>query len=227
LAVMRKTRITIGEYYHIYNRGNDKQNIFLDARDWIRFLFLILYFQSPVVFYNISRPVSNFVRHRVFNIPADEIEKIVKNRTVKLVSFALMPNHFHLIVHEFKEGGISQYMQRVLNAYTKYFNAKYKKTGHLFQGPFHSVHIKDNEQLLHLSAYIHRNPREIKQWKNKECQYPWSSYQDLIAQNRWGNLLNHEIITGQFSNQKEYKDFIETSGTKTKSKIDLDEKHLI
>jgi putative transposase len=221
---MRKTRITTGEYYHIYNRGNDKQDIFLEERDWIRFLFLILYFQSPVIFYNISRPVSSFVRHRVFNISTDEIEKIIKSRNVELVGFALMPNHFHLIVHEFKEGGISQYMQRVLNAYTKYFNAKYKKTGHLFQGPFHSIHIEDNEQLLHLSAYIHRNPREIKQWKNKEHQYPWSSYQDLIAQNRWGNLLNHKIITGQFSNPKEYEDFVETSGAKTKPKIDLDEK---
>lgn len=223
MRVMRKTQISVGEYYHIYNRGNDKQSIFLEDRDWIRFLFLVLYFQSPVVFYNISRPVANFVRHRVFNIPRNEFEKIVKNRTIELVGFALMPNHFHLIVHEFKKGGISQYMQRVLNAYTKYFNVKYKKTGHLFQGPFRSVHIEDNEQLLHLSAYIHRNPREIKQWKNKELQYPWSSYQDLTAQNRWGNLLNHGIITGQFSSPKEYKDFVETSGTK----IDLDEKHLI
>ena len=62
-------------------------------------------------------------------------------------------------------------MQRILNAYTKYFNAKYKKTGHLFQGPFKAVHIERNEQLLHLSAYIHRNPREIKGWKNREHLY--------------------------------------------------------
>ncbi|PIU99599.1 MAG: hypothetical protein COS58_01470 [Candidatus Tagabacteria bacterium CG03_land_8_20_14_0_80_41_22] len=65
---MRKIKIVPGEYYHIYNRGNNKQNIFLDNRDWARFLFLILYFQSPECFYNLSRQISYFVRNRVFNI---------------------------------------------------------------------------------------------------------------------------------------------------------------
>lgn len=211
---MRKIKITPGEYYHVYNRGNNKQNIFFDNRDWVRFLFLILYFQSPVIFYNIGRHISYFVRHRVFNISKNITQKILKNRTVEVVNFSIMPNHFHLIVHEAKEGGISQYMQRVLNAYTKYFNAKYGKSGHLFQGPFQIVHIENNEQLLHLSAYIHRNPRELKQWKNKEHKYPWSSFQDYIEENRWGDLLQHQIITEQFSNPKEYKNFVKTSGAK-------------
>ena len=87
---------------------------------------------------------------------------MITSRYVELVSFAFIPNHFHLIVHEKKENGISQYMQRILNAYTKYFNAKYKKTGHLFQGPFKAVHTESNEQLLHLSAYIHRNPERLR-----------------------------------------------------------------
>ena len=74
-----------------------------------------------------------------------------------------MPNHFHLIVKEVKEGGISAYMQRVLNAYTKYYNAKHDTSGHLFQGPFRAIHIADNDQLLYVSAYIHLNCREINQ----------------------------------------------------------------
>ena len=100
---------------------------FFDERDWVRFLFLVLYFQSPVSFDNLSRPVSYFVKHRVFNINNQIVEKMIASRYVELVSFAFIPNHFHLIVHEKKENGISQYMQRILNAYTKYFNAKYKK----------------------------------------------------------------------------------------------------
>jgi len=114
-------------------------------------------------------------------------------------------------------------MQRILTAYTKYFNAKYGKSGHLFQGPFQIVHVEDNEQLLHLSAYIHRNPREIKEWKDKEHQYTWSSYQDCIAENRWKELLKHQIITDQFSGKKEYQDFVETSGTKLSPDPDPDE----
>lgn len=211
---MRKIKITQGEHYHIFNRGNDKQDIFFEERDWIRFLFLVLYFQSPVSFENLSRPVSSFVKHRVFNINNQITEKIAVNRYVELTGFAFVPNHFHLMVHEKKENGISQYMQRVLNAYTKYFNTKYKKVGHLFQGPFKAVHVESNEQLLHLSAYIHRNPREIKNWKNREHLYPFSSYQDYFQENRWGKLLENKIIMDQFSSGDDYKKFTDSSGTK-------------
>ncbi|MFA4890583.1 MAG: transposase [Candidatus Paceibacterota bacterium] len=219
----RRENISIGEYYHIYNRENNKQNLFLEERDWIRFLFLILYLQSPVLFNNMSRPISYFVRHRRFNISDKDILGIIKNRYVELINFCLMPNHFHITVREIKEGGISKYLQRIQIAYTKYLNTKHEKSGHLFQGSFRSVHIKNNEQLLHLSAYIYRNPREIPKWKNKEGEYFWSSYQDYIKENRWGELIKREIILDQFSNKKEYQDFIETSGTK----LLLDETHLI
>ena len=219
---MRKIKIIQGEHYHIFNRGNNKQNIFFDDRDWIRFLFLVLYFQSPASFENLSRPVSYFVKHRVFNIGNRIVEKIIAKRYVELVSFAFVPNHFHLIIHAKEENGISQYMQRILNAYTKYFNAKYKKTGHLFQGPFKAVHIESNEQLLHLSAYIHRNPREIKCWKNREHLYFFSSYQDYFKENRWNNLLKNQIIMDQFSSGGDYKKFTDASGTKKET--DDDEK---
>lgn len=213
----RRENISIGEYYHIYNRENNKQNLFLEERDWIRFLFLVLYLQSPESFPNIGRHISHFVRHRMFNIPND----ILKNRYVELINFCLMPNHFHITAREIKEGGISKYLQRLQNAYTKYLNIKHEKSGHLFQGSFRSIHIKDNEQLLHLSAYIHRNPREISGYRNKEEEYYWSSYQDYINENRWGEFLKREIILGQFTNQKEYQDFVKTSGTK----LLLNEKH--
>ena len=223
---MRTTPISVGEYYHIFNRGNNKQPIFLDNRDWIRFLFLIIYLQSPIVFQNLGRQVSYFVKNRAFNISGDDHRELIKKRYVKLISFVLMTNHFHLIVNEFKEGGIAQYMQRVLCAYTKYFNKKYRKSGHLFQGPYKAVHIKDNRQLLYLSTYIHRNPRELSEWKNKEHLYPWSSYQDYIQDNRWGQLLEQDIIMEQFSNKKEYDDFTKSSTAKELEK-NLDEESLI
>lgn len=222
---MRKTKIAPGQYYHIYNRGNNKQNIFTDEKDWIRFLFLVLYFQSPVIFNNINYNISNFTEHRVFSVSQKTLDKILNNRTVELVNFTNMSNHFHLTVKEIEEGGISSYMQRIQNSHTKYFNTKYDKSGHLFQGPYQIVHIKNNEQFLHLSAYIHRNPRELRQWKDKEHLYPWSSYQDYLAENRWGELLKPQIVLDQFSNKDEYKNFIETSGTKTL--LELDKEHLL
>lgn len=211
---MRKIQFAVGEFYHIYNRGVNKQAVFLDRRDYVRFLFIILAFQSEISIYNISCYISTFIKHSVFNISEKTIDKIDDNKIVGLVGFALMPNHFHLILREIDDGGISRYMQKVLNAYTKYFNAKYKRSGHLFQGPFQAVLIETNEQLLHLSAYIHRNPRELKEWKGKEHKYPWSSFQDFYNENRWEKLLVPYIITEQFETPKEYKDFVDKSGAK-------------
>ena len=223
---MRTIPIAQGEYYHIFNRGNNKQQTFLGTRDWIRFLFLIIYLQSPITFPKISRQVSHFVKNRAFDIEDNDMEKIVKERNVELVNFVLMPNHFHLTVLEAKEDGIANYMQRVLCAYTKYFNTKHENSGHLFQGPYKAVHIKDSEQLLYLSTYIHKNPKELSEWKNREHLYPWSSYQDYTKENRWGKLLQHNIILDQFSNKQEYGHFVKSSPAKELRK-NLDDDLLI
>ncbi|MFH1460879.1 MAG: transposase [Patescibacteria group bacterium] len=159
---MKRDEIGLGEYYHVFNRGNNKQDILFDQRDWIRFLFLILYFQSASPIYNIGRQVSYFGKHKVFNIAMPQ------NYITELVAFTIMPNHFHFILHEIKENGISKYMQKIQDGYTKYINTKYNRSGHLFQGSYKLVHIKSDEQLLYLSAYIHRNPRELKNGKIKE-----------------------------------------------------------
>ena len=211
---MRKIRIAPGEYYHVLNRGVNKQTIFHDANDYTRFLFLILYFQSPITFANIIRCVQYFVQHSVLNIEAGDLKEIIKKRTVELVSFCFMPNHFHLIIKEVDEGGIAAYMQRVLNSYTKYYNTKYEKSGHLFQGPYKAVHVGDDRQLLYLSTYVHRNPRELSKWKNREHQYPWSSYQDFVTENRWGELIQPDIVSGRFKQKSDYKEFVESSPAK-------------
>ena len=215
MDIMRDIQISIGEYYHVYNRGVHKRITFHDTADYVRFLFLILFFQSPFVFDQVSRPVRRFVKHRVFDIDDEDISQIVSGRYVELISFCLMPNHFHLVLREVKEYGTARYMQRVLNSYTKYYNTKYGTSGHLFQGPYRTVHVEDNEQLLYLSTYVHRNPRELPHWKNKEQKYEWSSYQDYIGENRWGKLLPIEIILEQFKTKNEYGEFVRTSTAKT------------
>jgi putative transposase len=212
---MRKVKIAPGEHYHIYNRGINKQKIFLDESDYTRFLFCLLYFQSGITFNNLGYYVFNFKKNKKFNLSADTLSKIFSTRYVELVNFCLMPNHFHLTVFEKNEKGIATYMQRVLNSYTKYFNTKYKRTGHLFQGPYQAVYIEDNEQLLHVSTYIHKNPKEVWGFNNSELiSYPWSSYQDYVVNNRWDVFLKLDIVLGQFKNKVEYIDFVKTSTAK-------------
>ncbi|MFH1727520.1 MAG: transposase [Pseudomonadota bacterium] len=187
------------------------------------FFFFILVYQAPLSFYNISRQSSYFLKHSRFNMPEEIVRQIIAKRITELNSFTIMPNHFHLLTQEKTDdgNGISRYLQRIQTGYAKYFNAKYKKRGHLFQGSFRAIRVETNEQLLYLSAYIHRNPRELKQWENKEINYPWSSYQDFAKNNRWGKLLKPDIILDQFSGINEYYKFIKTSTAKLQLKESL------
>lgn len=203
-----------GEYYHLYNRGVDRNNIFRDQYDYARLLFLILHLQSPISFENIGRPTAHYVRHGRFNIPEKDVSEIVRRQEIRLHAFNLMPNHFHLLVEEVADGGIVKYMKRFGNAFTKYFNIRHGRSGYLFQGPCQAVHIRDNDQLLYTSAYIHRNSHELKSWRNKSFRYPWSSYRDYAGDNRWGDLLETSLTKEQFDNGKEYLEWVETSGAK-------------
>lgn len=207
----RKIEFAPGEYYHLCNRSNDKKNIFLHESDYVRFLLTLLLSQNQKSVKKISRKISGIDKlggqHPVLDKEDDE-------KIVEVSTFAIMPNHFHILVKESVDKGVIKYMQKIQNSYAKYFNTKYEKSGHLFQGPFRAVHIENNDQLLYTSAYIHRNPREIKGWKNKERSYPYSSYQDYVQNNRWGNLIQPKIILDQFESAKAYRDFVEMSGAK-------------
>ncbi len=208
---MKRYKIAPDEYIHVYNRGALKQPIFFNDRDKKRFLFLILLLQSPIELRNTDRMFKEFIQNPESYIHNQSIN--LKDRYVELTAFCLMQNHFHLLVHEIKEGGIAKYMQRVQNAYTKYINIKYQKSGHLFQGAYKDVLVESNEQLLHVSAYIHKNPKEITEWQNNYLDFPWSSCKDFIGDNQWGDFLRHEIVTSQFSGKGDdtYKNFIQTS----------------
>ena len=209
-----------GEFYHIYNRGIQKQPIFISDADRLRFLFLILMSQGSNTIGNAGRVLKSNVQHLMLNIKENLVNESLKKRKVELVAFCMMPNHFHLIVHELEEGGISKYMQRVQNAYAKYFNTKYEKTGHLFQGVYKSKHISDDIYLMHLSAYIHKNPNELmnSRWiEENEERYYWSSYRDFIFINRFPRLLMPGIINDRFTDGKSgmtYKKFVKTSPAK-------------
>ena len=211
---IRKVTFAPGEHYHICFRGNNKQIIFRSEMDRARLLFLLLYLQSPENIQNISRVVSECRRNGNWNIDENLLSKIVKTRYVALEAFAFMPNHAHLAVREDQEQGIVRYLQRVLNAYAKYFNTKYETVGHLFQGPYRAVHVEDNDQMLYLSTYIHRNPRELSEIRGSEHNYEWSSYQDYLGENRFGELLDSSLVLEQFDSSKEYRLFVDSSVAK-------------
>jgi|SRR3989344_2463951 len=209
---MRKGRFAGYEYYHIYNRGIEKKSLFLDNEDRLRFLTLLLLFQGDVLFPQISRIIPT-VKHLMFDrkpLDREIVNTVLGSRIVELVCFTFMPNHFHLILKPLDEGHIPKFMQRLGNAYAKYFNKRYQRKGHLFESTYSSIHIDNNEYLNHLSAYIHLNIGKMKYWRGKEEKYPWSSFQDYITENRFGKFLAPRIVLDQFSHGKEYLHFVKS-----------------
>ena len=205
---MRTDPIIKNSYYHIYNRGNQTQQLFFDQSDYIRFLFGILFCQSDISLSHPSRQVGYFLKKKSFQVDADTIDAILNNRRVELINFCVMPNHFHLLVRNVTETGIPTYLHKVSNAYAKYFNTKYDRSGHVFQGTYKANSLMNENDVMRLSAYIHNNPKELN-YKLEE--YAWSSLIDF-KQNRWGNLLERGIVRERFKSFKDYLSYIQTNG---------------
>ncbi|MFA6519911.1 MAG: transposase [Candidatus Paceibacterota bacterium] len=180
-------------------------------------LFLITHLQSPESIPNISRAVEEYKSRDLYGTDSELLSQIIDTRYVALEAFSFMTNHLHLAVCEVEESGVTRYMQRVLNAYAKYSNTKYETVGHLFQGPYRAVHIEDNDQLLYLSTYIHRNPRELPGVADNEHQYEWSSYRDYLGPNRFGKLLDSSLVLDQFETVHDYRAFVDSSIAKDES----------
>ncbi len=184
-----------GEFYHIYNRGLNKQNIFNSARDYSQFTQTFHYYRLQ----NPKPKFSNYRASKIFQL--DENKKIVE-----ILAYCLMPNHFHLLVRQFEEGGISEFMRKFIHSYTKYRNVKNKLQGPLFQGMFKAVRVESEEQLLHLSRYIHLNP--LVSYLTRDLNlYPWSSYPVYTGSIK--NLaVNSEEILKFFRTPQEYEKFV-------------------
>lgn len=187
--------LVTGEFYHLYNRGLGKQDIFTDRRDRNHFIKALFY-------YTIQNPKPKFSVYRRTKIfPVDETKKIVD-----IVCFCLMPNHFHLLVKQLKDGGISEFMRRFIHSYTKYRNVKYSKQGPVFQGMFKAVLVESDEQLLHLSRYIHLNPLVSNITKDLDL-YEWSSYREYIDAKHKGSCSKKDILDS-FKTPDKYKEFV-------------------
>lgn len=139
------------------------------------------------------------------------IEEYVEKYSTEAVAYALMKNHIHLLLRQPSDLPISKFMQALTIGYTMYFNLKYKRTGHLFQGRFHFSLIDSDEYLVHLSRYIHLNPIAIKIVERAE-DYPWSSYRDYLGLHQTPWVKSNYILNffKKSDPQKDYKEFVES-----------------
>lgn len=182
-------------FYHVFNRGVEKRKIFLDSKDFKIFIYYLFVYLKPLDDVLKKYPLLP-IRLHPKNLSSE----------VELISYSLMPNHFHFLLRQFSKNGISRLMKQVTNAYTEYFNKRYERTGGLMQGTFKAVRVGTDEQLIHLSRYIHLNPI-VGGVVNNIDYYNWSSYKDFIMGNPKG-LCNISIILDLFKSSDEYKNFV-------------------
>lgn len=179
--IMRNTNFIKNEYYILKNSGVSGSSIFVEEEDIIRFIFLILHLQSPTIINNVGWYVSSYLKKRSFNINPKTVSMIARERQVALLSFKVTPSEFSLIVQNLEDGISSVYMQRVLTGYSRYFNSKYKKQGHVFQGPFVANRIK-KQDLKKVISDNHKTEGEKMQYSSRD------DYKNS-KNNRWGDLL--------------------------------------
>jgi len=193
----RKTALVSDETYHIFNRGAHRQAIFTGDTDKDRFLLLLYLFNAsePVVMRDVLAKYKGRSYGEAF------VNEKPEQRLVDILAFALMTNHFHLVLRQLSENGISQFMKKLCTSYSMYFNEKYEHSGTLFQGRFRSNHIDTEAYFRWIFTYVHLNPIEIvdHNWKrgvkDKDrvrqfmAKYKYSSFYDYSVGKRQESMI--------------------------------------
>ena len=181
-------------YYHIYNRGVNRRRIFIDEHDYKYFLMLLQ-------------------RYLGKNTNVDDRKRRYPNYSgeVDLIAFCLMPNHFHLMIAQNDSiKAMESFMRSLVTSYTKYFNKRHRRIGHLFQGPYKASKITNEPYLLHISRYIHLNPKEYKSWPYSSWPYYTRGWMvDWVKQHKVFELFeggDYEKFVEDYKPEKEVLD---------------------
>lgn len=201
----RATLLVNDQIYHVFNRGIDHRSTFTNKWELERAMMVLSYYRFSTPPMRLSRflQLSNQDRQKILS-KLNESEKLVE-----LLCFCLMPNHFHFLIKQLTENGISKFLSNLQNSYTRYFNTRNSRIGPLFLDQFKAILIETDGQLIHVSRYIHLNPltsyvvKDFEDLKN----YPWSSFGEFldIIQNK---ICSSEFILDFFKRNKDYEMFV-------------------
>ena len=218
---IKRPPLVNGEIYHIVIRAIEGSRLFRDRGDYLRIIHDLFVF-------NDESPAASSYRNTI-NRSRTVLDSFIEERKprkllVEILAFCLMPNHVHLLVRQVKDGGISKFMRKIGAGYGGYCNKKYQRSGHLFQGKYRIVHIKDDKQLITVFVYIHTNPVAIisTRWKeggikikdlNKvagfiEQEYRWSSYPDYLSNNNFPSVTSREWLINELGGVKAAQRFV-------------------
>ena len=208
---MQRPQFVEDQIYHIFNRGVEKRKIFMDEKDRFRFVHDLYEFNDENRVYN-----SLYLLKRNPKYIKVQPQYIKKERTllVDILAFVLMPNHFHLILKQKIDNGITKFLQKIGTGYTMYFNKKYERVGSLFQGRFKAVMVLKRAHFIHLPFYLHFNPLELApvyrgstsiDKMNFLEKYRWSSFPDYIGIKNFPSITSRDDLLEFFGDTKGYR----------------------
>ena len=200
----REEPFETGGDYPIFNRGVARLPTFVTEHDYQQAMLGLNY-------YRFIKPPIKLSRFKRLNLQskAELLDKLsgTGDKLVEIVSFVFMPNHFHFLLKQVADDGIAKYLSLFTNSYTRYFNTKHNRIGPLFQGVFKAVRIESNNQLLHLSRYIHLNPFVSNiVTKTDLSTYPWSSLPSFLSGTK--DCVESKIVVSQYKDFSKYRDFV-------------------
>ena len=204
MATNRGVILANNYIYHVYNRGVERRQLFMNRREYERFIETMRYYQykNPQIRYSKYLQQSQEVRKNIFN------ELTARSKIIDLLAYCLMPNHFHFLIRQNSDKGISRFLANVSNSYSRYFNTKHTRVGPLLQGTFKAVLIETEEQLLHVSRYIHLNPVVSLVVPEDELdRYLWSSFPEYLGKSFFSLAASAPVLS-QFSSSQKYREFV-------------------
>lgn len=223
---MRDIEIAEGEYYHIYNRGVDKQVLFRRNKDFERFLLLLYFCNRPE---RLPRELSIDTTLSVVH---------TEDRLASVCCYTVMPNHFHVKLQQIHPDGIQQLLQRVQMAYAKYNNKLRERKGRLFESTYQCVHVGNEAQWLHLTNYIHLNPLDLSgipwregasiDWKKAKAfldSYPWSSYRAFSGKKEVLPIIDEEYLHGRAPDPDDYLEELKEWVSRNVQSLDIPGDH--
>lgn len=217
---MQKPKFVENQIYHLYNRGVEKRRVFLEDKDYLRFIHDLFEF-------NDVEPTLNLNYHFDRNSKSIGVElpyiRKPRKLLVEILAFCLMPNHYHLLVRQLVDNGIVKFMQKLGTGYTNYFNEKNERVGSLFQGRFKAVLIKEEKHFIHLPYYINVvNPLELMESRFKDGKiknlkkalkfletFRWSSHLDYAGKKNFPSVTQRDFLLEIFGGPKNYEKTIE------------------
>lgn len=192
----RKVILATGETYHIFNRSLRQIPIFTNKREFDLFLMAARYYLQ----------VGHPVKFSLYRQQSSKYEIDLSKKLVKIIAYCLMPNHFHFILTQMEEEGIKTFIHRLATSYSHYFNLKYKQKGSVFESKFKALRVETQEQLIHLSRYIHLNPVTNFLVEDPK-KYDYSSYKIYLGKQK-SDFINPSGVMADFSSPKLYEQFV-------------------